>query len=133
MTEPRSRFEGALVRTLHEVDLAHINGLIMRQLERCDLAVSFESFGYIWVALFNDRIARASRVLDHHRDAHGYWYLIAKKPAAAKASIEHREIDTSGLEDLSDRLKIVRDWTIAHIDRRSAVDAKAVWRTSIYR
>jgi hypothetical protein len=108
-TTPRSRFEGALVRTLHEVDLAHINGLIMRQLEGRGLAVSFEFFGYVWMALFNDRIARAARVLDHHHGAHGFWYLIAKKPAAAKTSMARHEIDTSSLEDLSARLKIVRD------------------------
>lgn len=125
---PRSRFEGALVRTLHEVDLAHINGLMMRQLERGGLAVSFEFFGYVWMALFNDRIARAARVLDHHPGAHGYWYVIDKKRAAAKNSIARRKIDTSALEDLSARLKIVRDGTIAHNDRRSVSDPKAVWK-----
>jgi hypothetical protein len=124
----RTRFEGALDRTLAEVDRARVNGLIMQQIERARLAVSFELFGYVWMALFNDRVARAARVLDRHPDAHGYWYIIEKKPAEAEAALARHEIDNARLDDLSKRLKVVRDGTVAHIDRRSLIDPKSVWR-----
>jgi hypothetical protein len=128
MTTPRSDFEGALVRTLNEVEMARINGLIMRQLERCGIPFGLEFFRFVWMALSNDRMARAARVLDKHPRAHGYWYIIEKKRAAAEAAVARHNIDTGGLIDLSARLKTVRDQTIAHIDHQSVIDPQTVWR-----
>ena len=108
--------------------MALINGRIMRQLERSGLHFGLEFFRFVWMALFNDRIARAAWVFDEHRDAHGYWYIAGKKRAAAHAAIARHQIDTVLLVSLSTRLGTVRDKTIAHIDRLSAIDPKAVWR-----
>jgi HEPN superfamily AbiU2-like protein len=122
----REPYAGALERNLNEIEMALINERIMRRI--AGTPFEWEFFRFAWMALFNDRIARAARVFDHHRGAHGFWFITGKKPAEAKHAANRHQIDAADLNDLARRLKHVRDKTIAHIDRATIVDPKAVWR-----
>jgi hypothetical protein len=68
------------------------------------------------------------RVFDRHSDAASFWYLRRCK---------QREVDTAAaavwlpiveLESLSSSLKLVRDKTHFHIDKKAVFDPKAPWQ-----
>jgi hypothetical protein len=124
----REPYAGALKRNLDEIEMALINERIMRRIVLAGTQFELEFFRFAWMALFNDRIARAARVFDQHRSAHGFWYITGKKPAETKHAANRHQVEAADLNDLARRLKQVRDKTIAHIDRATIVDPKAVWR-----
>lgn len=78
-------------------------------------------------ALYNDILAHAMRVLDEHRDAMSFWYVLRCNEAAIKKAARAAELDLGELRVLSEKLRLIREKTQFHIDRRSVTAPEAVW------
>lgn len=118
-------FAKALVRNREELAFAIADTCIVTMMSRSGTAHSFDFFRLSWMALNYDRMARAAKVFDRHRNAVGYFYLVKEKPEAT-AGIQH----LADLEAVADGIKHIRDKTHFHIDSTGVLDPKSVWKTA---
>lgn len=123
----RDRYKRSIKRNLYEVrDLLSmrnaINALVNAQ---PDFGNSF--FRYAYMALFNDMMTHAMRILDRHRDTTSLWYLIRCNESQVHSALKAAELPKEWITDLAEKLKQVRDKTHFHIDRNDVFAPDDVW------
>jgi hypothetical protein len=124
-----TRLLSAIERNLAEISNALLKITAHDQLCRTEFTYCGPSFFLIAMdALVNDAFAHVIRVLDEHDDAASFWYIKNCKEKVVRVAAQEAGFDVDQLRDLSSQLKIVRDRTHFHIDKRDVVDPEAVWK-----
>lgn len=91
-----------------------------------DHGIDFIRLSY-W-ALFNDCFAHAMRVFDQHPDTASFWYLRRCEQGEVDKAATAVGLQIAELKSLSSSLKLVRDKTHFHIDKKTVFDPKVVWQ-----
>lgn len=129
MTHDSSTLQAAIGRNLAELNNAILKLTARDELVRQNLTYARMSFFVVAEqALYNDMIAHAIRVLDEHRDAMSFWYVLRCNEAAVKRNAKIANLDVEELRVLSSKLRLVREKTHFHIDRMSVKAPKSVWK-----
>lgn len=128
-THESSTIEATIQRNLLELNNAILKVTAHDELVKQGLTYTEMSFFVIAQhALYNDILTHAIRVLDEHRDAMSFWYLLrCKEGIVFKQAAQKVGLDLEKLKDLSAKLKSIRNKTLFHIDRRSVRQPEAVW------
>ena len=123
-----STLRAALKRTHAELNNAILKLVAHDELVRQDITYIRMSFFVIAKhALYNDLLAHAIRVLDEHRDATSFWYILRCNESVVKRAAMESQLDLDGLRILSSKLRHIREKTLFHIDKKSVNDPKSVW------
>ncbi len=123
---PETRYQLALKRNIDEV----LRAILLRAY---NAIIEQEIYGRVIVllssanALFNDLIARAIKVLDKGRSSSTFWYLYNYRRNDIDKLLENSGSSIASIDTLASKLKIVRNKTHFHIDKRDVMSPKAVW------
>jgi hypothetical protein len=127
-TDP-TRLLAAINRNFAETNNALLKITAHDTLSRTEITYARMSFFLVAMdALVNDAIAHAIRVLDEHRDAASFWYVVKCDEALLIKSAARAGLDLSHLQETSRKLRKVREKTHFHIDREAVIDPSQVWR-----
>ena len=72
-------------------------------------------------------VAHMIKVLDQDSQSATFWYIFRTKSKDVKDFIKENNIDFMSIYDLAEKLKIVRNKTHFHIDKKRVRDPKEVW------
>lgn len=131
MTTPSDRHCAALERNLAELQKAILIRTTMLGYEDA------RYFGHMFLrvsydALFNAYMAHCLRVFERGSTA-SFWYLQRSWPDLIGKYLSENGHAISELENVSDKLKHIRDKTQFHIDANAVLDPAAVWRHAAIR
>ena len=121
-----SRYEAAIERNLAEMQRALLDLELMRGIEAAGPIRGNEAIG-VYYALFNDYIAHCIKVLEDRSGAAAFWYLYRTRQNVFDGAAKDLGISLSPIQEMSEKLKHVRDKTHFHIDRDGVLDPKVVW------
>lgn len=125
----RTRYERAIERNLAELQRAILNRTTLLGLEDAG-GLSSVFLQVTYFALINDYLAHCIKVFDRGRQAASFWYIYRTDERPFAAYAKRKRIDIAGLEEVSSKLKHIRDKTHFHIDSDAVVDPKAIWRSA---
>lgn len=129
MSPDTSTLQAALVRNLTELNNAILKVTAHDELVRQKITYARMSFFVVAEhALYNDTFAHAIRVLDEHRNAMSFWYVLRCNEAVVKRQAKSAGLDLEELKALSSKLRLVREKTHFHIDRISLKAPKSIWK-----
>lgn len=117
-------------RNLHEVTQALSEHKLLSEIENYNNQHGIYGLNFFTVAYFatfNSMMGRAAKVLDRHPDSHGFWLIYKKNKNAIEQSKCFSSEKIPHLEDISNKLKHIRDTTLFHIDKEAIIDSKKVW------
>ena len=122
------RYYRALIRNLHEVRfcLSHRNAV--NAIVEVAPKTSWSFFSYAYLALYDDMVAHAIKVLDKHKDASSFWYLYRCNQKEFGSLLKKSDLQFEDIENLTERLFKIRDKTHFHIDRMGVFDPSAIWK-----
>jgi len=78
-------------------------------------------------ALFNDVMAHLIKVLDANKDSATFWYVFQNGQNQIVALRSYSKEKISFLQDLSEKVKHVRDKTHFHIDKEGVINPEVIW------
>ena len=119
----------AIERNLAEVQSAILNRTTILGFER-ERGVASLFLQVTYRALFNDYIAHCIKVFERSKQAASLWYIYRTDQKLVDTFAAKAKIDMTLLEEVSSKLKHIRDQTHFHIDSKGLLDTKAVWRTA---
>ena len=123
------RYTKAIERNLAELQRAILNRTTMLGIEQSRGGTSlFLQVSYF--ALFNDYVAHCIKVFERSKQAASFWYIYRTDQKIVDAFAKKAKIDMASLEEVSAKLKHIRDQTHFHIDTNGVLDTKAVWRAA---
>lgn len=121
MKEPDydDRFRDTLERLLPETyNLLSVQAALEALVDHHTGVILAQSFS----ALMGDRLARLIRIFESSDDTASFWYLHRCEPANVA-----KDVNIPRLEDLSGKLRLVRNKTFFHIDKVRVSDSQAVY------
>jgi len=124
------RYYRALKRNLHEVRfcLSHRNAV--NAIVEVAPITSWSFFTYAHLALYYDMVAHAIKVFDIHRDASSFWYLYRCNQKQFDSLLTKFELPFEDIENLTEKLFIIRDKTHFHIDKMGVFDPPTIWHNA---
>ncbi len=123
-----NRFYRALFRNLNEIRTAILERRALIGIESVGSKQRLNFFTLSYDALFNDMVAHTIKVLDKNPDSATFWYLYRCDSKIIDSFIEDKSYDLKSLEYMADKLKIVRDKTHFHIDKKGVLNPKNIWK-----
>ncbi len=121
-------YQSALKRNINEVAVAKLEFDAHREIANKVLLNFYDSFFSLSLdALFNDMVAHMIKLLDRNAQSTSFWYIFRYKSKGVKEYIKDNNIDFMAIYDLADKLKLVRDKTLFHIDKKGVKDPQAIW------
>ncbi len=128
--ELKNRYRRSLIRNLHELKF-----LISKRNAANALVAEIPTFGlsffrYAYYALKNDLIAHGIKILDKHKDSVSFWYLYCCKKDEIDKYLANNNFSIDKIEELSKKLKTVRDKTHFHIDKDGVFDPDKIWESA---
>ena len=99
----------------------------LNALSRVAPETNWSFFSYCHIALFNDIFSHEIKVLDQHRDAASFWYLRNCEMKLMDILLQKHSLTIDEIAGLCEKLKIVRDKTHFHIDKKGVIDSENVW------
>ena len=128
MTHDSSTLQAAIARNHAELNNAILKLTAHDELVRQNISYVRMSFFLVAAhALYNDTFSHAIRVLDEHKQAMSFWYVLRCNEAVVKRKAKSANLDLEELKALSTKLRLVREKTQFHIDRMSVTAPKSVW------
>ena len=133
MTKPvlktaTDRYGRSLTRLLHELRWAISKRNAYNELCRVAPETSWGFFSFASVALKNDMCAHAIKVLDQHRDTSSFWYIHRCREKTVGSALQKTGVSIAEVQELADKLKLVRDKTHFHIDKERVFAPEDVWK-----
>lgn len=127
-----NRYHKAIIRNLYEVANASMELKVLIAFEDYSnnkhIFTKGESFFTIsFRALFNDMIAHVIKVLDTNRESANFWYILRVDGPRVKKLKSYSKERINSLKILAEKLKIVRDKTHFHIDKKGVLNPNDVW------
>lgn len=121
-------YHAALKRNLNELVIAELEFDAYREIGN-KLLLNFPD-SFFWItqtALFNDMVAHMIKVLDQNSQSATFWYIFRYKSKEAKEFIKKEHINFMEIYDIAEKLKVVRDKTHFHIDKKGVKKPKLIW------
>jgi hypothetical protein len=128
MTVGTDRYGRSLTRLLHELRWAISERNAYNELCLVAPETSWGFFSYASIALKNDMCAHAIKVLDQHREASSFWYVCRCKKECVESELRRENLSVTEIQDLADKMKMVRDKTHFHIDKGRVFSPEGVWK-----
>lgn len=123
------RYNKAIERNLAELQRAILIRTTLLGFER-ESGVTSLFLKMSYFALFNDYIAHCIKVFEQSKQSASFWYIYRTNQPPINEYTSKKNIDISELEDISNRLKRIRDQTHFHIDSTGVLDTHEVWRVA---
>lgn len=123
------RYTKAIERNLAELQRAILNRTTMLGIERSRSVTSL-LLQVSYLALFNDYMAHCIKVFERNKQAASFWYIYQTDQKIVNAFAKKAKIDIASLEEVSSKLKQIRDQTHFHIDVYAVLEPKAVWHAA---
>jgi hypothetical protein len=121
-------YGSALRRLLNELAFVISERNAYNKIWETTKETNWSFFSYASLALFNDMISHAMKVLDEHDDAKSFWFIYRQMKNDVEKKLFEIKIPIQSIECLSKNLKYIRDTTHMHIDRKALISAKMAWK-----
>src|SRR5208337_916615 len=97
------RYYRALERNLHEVRfcLSHRNAV--NAIVKVAPKTTWSFFTYAYLALYNDMVTHAIKVLDKHKDVSSFWYLYRCNQKEFGSLLDKYEIPIEDIDNLTEK------------------------------
>ena len=128
MTENNDRYGRTLIRLLHECRYAISMRNAYNELCRVAPTTSWGFFSYASIALYNDMFSHSIKLLDKHKDASSFWYIYRYKGDIVKSAVDDSKTSISEIKNISYKLRLIRDKTHFHIDKKKVFSPGDVWK-----
>ncbi len=122
------RYGRSLIRLLHELYWLISKRNAYNKLFEIAPETNWSFFSYASVALKNDMVSHAIKVLDNSRETSSFWYIHRSKEKLVEAELLKANLSACEIKNLSDKLRTVRDKTHFHIDKSRVFSPVAVWQ-----
>lgn len=122
------RYARALTRNLYKVCSVLSERNSVNAIAEVAPTTSWSFFSYAYLALYNDMVAHAIKVVDTHKDTASFWYLYRCNRNEIEELLKKLGLTMADIEKLSDKLNHIRDKTHFHIDKKAVFDPSDVWR-----
>ncbi|MGA7878342.1 MAG: hypothetical protein WCA08_21970 [Desulfoferrobacter sp.] len=122
------RYYRALKRNLHEVRFCLSYRNALNAIAAVSPETSWSFFSYAYLALKNDMVAHAIKVLDKHKDASSFWYLYRCNQRELDSLLKKFGLPYEDIENLTEKLIKIRDKTHFHIDKIKVFNPAAIWK-----
>lgn len=122
------RYYRALTRNLHEVRFCLSKRNAVNSLVEVAPNTSWSFFSYAYLALKNDMVAHAIKVLDKHKDASSFWYLYRCNQNEIGTLLKKIDLQLEDIETLTEKLIKIRDKTHFHIDKMKVFAPSSIWQ-----
>src|SRR3990172_2506708 len=122
------RLSAAIERNLNEVGSTILERKARLGIETVDdLYHGLDFIHFAHIALFNDMMARAIRVLDLNKDSTTFWYIYKHYKNDIDPYLSALRVDIQAICDMAKRLKHIRDTVIFHIDKEGVLNPEYAW------
>lgn len=128
MTEPVDLYGRTLKRLLHELRYTLSERNALNELARVAPRTSWGFFSYAYIALYNDLFSHAIKILDRNKDSATFWHIHKNNKNDVETTLKLNGLDVVDVESLTNKLKVIRDKTHFHIDKKSIFSPKDVWK-----
>lgn len=123
-----STLNAAISRNFAELSNALVKLTAHNELAKLDISYTGLSFFAIAQhALYNDVLSHVIRVLDEHKDAMSFWYVFRSNNELVSEVLHNKGLNFTALNCLSEKIKLIRNKTHFHIDRKFVTDPESVW------
>jgi len=119
-----------LERNLAELSNAILKRRALIGLHSAKSAHALDFFKIASHALYNDMLSHLMKVFDHHQDSVAFWWCIKLDEKVTSEIIGEHSIDIKKIEDISRRLRGIRNKTLFHIDKDAVANPKNIWSTA---
>ena len=127
--ENNERYQAALNRNLSELSRAILIRKVIIGIENYNTKYISTFIHIIYEALFNDMISHSIKVFENRKGNASFWYLFKYKEKEVNEYIKTIELNINEFEEITKKLKHVRDKTHFHIDRDAVKDPEVVWNS----
>ncbi len=117
----------ALWRNLNELRYAISMRNCLNEFTTAAPETNWGFFTYCTIALYNDIFSHEIKVLDKHKKAASFWYIRNCNFDLVNKLMEKHNISIEEIEELSYKLKLIRDKTHFHIDKSGVIDPSVIW------
>ncbi len=117
----------ALERCLNEVGIGLLEARMTRAFRDTDTVHGWDFFRLSSMAIFNDMVAHAMKVLEEGPKVRGFWYLLKHCGADMEEIANEKGHDLTKLSKLWNRLKRIRNQTHFHLGSAGVADPKKIW------
>lgn len=113
-------------RNLGEVLAARDQYIAAERIYEADLYEEINFIVLAYMALNDEVLAHLARVLEveKHPNARGFWYLYNREKQTVDTFLQQRGETTCSLNDLTEKIKAIRDRSLSHIDKHVIHDRK---------
>ncbi|MFH1776914.1 MAG: hypothetical protein ABH952_05080 [Candidatus Omnitrophota bacterium] len=130
--QENDKYKKAIERNLFEITHALLEYKALAAFDKYRInkhvATKGENFFTIsFRALHNDMIAHAIKVLDKNVDSATFWHIFDKDTKTIEELENFSQEKLKILNDLAEKLKILRDKTHFHIDKNGVLEPDKVW------
>lgn len=122
-----ARFARAVTRATIETCWLQRYETTIDRLQGVD-AVGTDFFRVALNALLDARLVRLIRLLEKSDRTASFWYLHRTKPNIVDDTSKRLGIDLSKIEELSSKLRPIRDRAFIHIDKKAVFDPQQLYR-----
>ncbi|MBI4611096.1 MAG: hypothetical protein HY726_19075 [Candidatus Rokubacteria bacterium] len=122
-----NRFARTTKRLLTEVYWLRTEQKALQMLEGRD-HIGVDFFLVAYTALGGDRLIRLVRVFENSKKVASFWYLYRCDPKRIEQLLKVTGTQLSELEDLSDRLRVIRNKVFVHIDKQGVFNPSAIYQ-----
>jgi len=127
MTSNCERYKQALRRNLFELRDALSERNAINALVKVAPVTRWSYFSYADIALSNDMLSHAMKILDTHKDSVSFWFLYNRKKEEIDEYLNDLDLSLSELKKMTEDLKLIRDKTHFHIDKIGVFDPASIW------
>jgi hypothetical protein len=127
--QPPDRLTRTVRRLLAELCWIRYEQNVLRHLKGLD-HVGVDFFLVTHTGLRGDRLIRLVRIFEESERVASFWYLLRCRPKHVEGLLSDAGVKLSDVQDLSNRLKIVRNAVFVHIDKRGVFDPPAIYKAA---
>jgi len=129
MTE--QQYKAAIERNLVEINWAKSQRIAYLEILNSGYSLYGDEFlGQCMIALNNDMLSHLIKILDTHIAAASFWSIHSIESKKVNDILNELGLSINILHTMSKKLRIIRNKTHFHIDKKSVIDPEQVWRSA---
>jgi hypothetical protein len=123
-----SLYRRAITRNLYELRWAISEGIAAEKFHDEVPKSWWSFFTFCHIALNNDCLSHLIKVLDKNKDSVSFWHIYDYAKNEIDKIILERSIKFDEIQEISEKVKKIRDKTHFHIDKKVVFDPDGYWR-----
>lgn len=127
----KQQYKAAIKRNLGEINWAKSQRIAYLEIVNTGYRLFGDEFlGQCMTALNNDMFSHLIKILDTHQATASFWSIHSLESKKFNDILAELGLSIDILHTMSSKLRIIRNKTHFHIDKKSVLDPEQVWRSA---